>query len=233
MEYLTVKEENSDQFVEKKSRFIGTCRPVKTEEEALDFIARMKSKYWTPATTCTPTSSGRTGCSASPTTGSPRAPRHPGDGHPEKGRGGRRGRGGHPVLRGHPAGGRGLIRAYSHTATIALAAAQKVAMRECLLLELPCDYGFYGKAAGLIPECGGVVDDTQFLEQVTLRFHLEPSSCPPWRKSWRIPAAAGHRSNRRASGSSPSRWTERYFFPRERVFLAKKAYIPIERALAH
>ena len=46
MEYLTVKEENSDQFEEKKSRFIGTCRPVKTEEEALEFIARMKSKYW-------------------------------------------------------------------------------------------------------------------------------------------------------------------------------------------
>ena len=75
-------------------------------------------------------------------------------------------------------GGGGLIRAYSHTATIGLQAAGKIVMRECLLLELPCDYGFYGKAAGLIPECGGVVDDTQFLENVTLSFHLDPADLP-------------------------------------------------------
>ena len=46
MEYLTVKEENSDQFVEKKSRFIGTCRPVKTEEEALARLKWARETYW-------------------------------------------------------------------------------------------------------------------------------------------------------------------------------------------
>ena len=31
---------------EKKSRFIATVVPVKSEEEALEFIAKMKKKYW-------------------------------------------------------------------------------------------------------------------------------------------------------------------------------------------
>ncbi len=35
MEYITVMGEGEAEFVEKKSRFIGTCRPVQTEEEAL------------------------------------------------------------------------------------------------------------------------------------------------------------------------------------------------------
>ena len=183
MEYLTVKEENSDQFVEKKSRFIGTCRPVKTEEEALEFIARMKSRYWDASHNVYAYILRENGVQ-----------RFSDDGEPQ-------GTACIPVMDtlkkagvvdvavvatryfgGILLGGGGLIRAYSHTATIALAAARKVAMRECLLLELPCDYGFYGKAAGLIPECGGVVDDTQFLEQVTLRFHLEPQLLPALEK---------------------------------------------------
>ena len=46
MEYVTVEREAADEFIEKKSRFIGSCRPVQTEEEALDFIAKLKSQYW-------------------------------------------------------------------------------------------------------------------------------------------------------------------------------------------
>ena len=34
------------ELVEKKSRFIATVVPVNSEEEALDFIAAMKKKYW-------------------------------------------------------------------------------------------------------------------------------------------------------------------------------------------
>ena len=44
MEYITVEREASDEFIEKKSRFIGACRPVKTEEEALRFIQKKKSR---------------------------------------------------------------------------------------------------------------------------------------------------------------------------------------------
>ena len=37
---------------EKKSRFIATVRPVKTEEEALTFIESMKKKYWNATHNC-------------------------------------------------------------------------------------------------------------------------------------------------------------------------------------
>ena len=41
--YRTVGKEASDEFTEKRSRFIGYIRPVQTEEQALEFI-RTRSK---------------------------------------------------------------------------------------------------------------------------------------------------------------------------------------------
>ena len=79
-------------------------------------------------------------------------------------------------------GGGGLVRAYSHTASIALQAAQIITMRECLLLSLTCDYGRYGRVASLVPECGGVTDDTVFEEKVTVKFHLAPELLGVFRK---------------------------------------------------
>ena len=79
-------------------------------------------------------------------------------------------------------GGGGLVRAYSHTASIALQAAQIITMRECLLLSLTCDYGRYGRVASLVPECGGVTDDTVFEEKVTVKFHLVPELLGAFRK---------------------------------------------------
>lgn len=175
MEYITVKEEAADEFVEKRSRFIGTCRPVRTEAEALEFIARMKTKYWDASHNVYAYILRENGVQ-----------RFSDDGEPQ-------GTAGIPVIDtlkkagvvdtvvvatryfgGILLGGGGLIRAYSHTASIALAAAQKITMRECLLLSLSCEYSLYGKAAAVVPECGGVADETEFLEQVTIRFHLAP-----------------------------------------------------------
>ena len=45
-EYKTVEFESKDEFVEKKSRFIGYVKPVKTQEEAANFINSIKSKHW-------------------------------------------------------------------------------------------------------------------------------------------------------------------------------------------
>lgn len=44
--YRTILEEAEGEIVEKKSRFIATVRPVKTEQEARAFIEEMKKKYW-------------------------------------------------------------------------------------------------------------------------------------------------------------------------------------------
>lgn len=44
--YKTILGEAEGEIIEKKSRFIATVRPVKTEEEARAFIEEMKKKYW-------------------------------------------------------------------------------------------------------------------------------------------------------------------------------------------
>ena len=45
-QYKTILEQAEAEIVEKKSRFIATVRPVKTEEDARNFIEEMKKKYW-------------------------------------------------------------------------------------------------------------------------------------------------------------------------------------------
>ena len=47
--YGTVLQEAEASFVEKRSRFIGRCRPVATEEEAQDFIAGVRKRHWDAA----------------------------------------------------------------------------------------------------------------------------------------------------------------------------------------
>ena len=44
--YRVVYEGGQGEYVEKKSRFIATVRPVESEKEATDFINEMKKKYW-------------------------------------------------------------------------------------------------------------------------------------------------------------------------------------------
>lgn len=51
-EYRTVYIGNDAEIVEKKSRFIATVQPVKSEEEALEFIEKMKKQYWNATHNC-------------------------------------------------------------------------------------------------------------------------------------------------------------------------------------
>ena len=43
--YKTIKTENSDEFVEKRSRFIGYAKPVATEDEAIEFIKKIRTRH--------------------------------------------------------------------------------------------------------------------------------------------------------------------------------------------
>ena len=45
-EYLTLSGEGTQEFVERKSRFIGYVKPVETEQQAQEFIAQIKQKHW-------------------------------------------------------------------------------------------------------------------------------------------------------------------------------------------
>lgn len=40
------------ELIEKKSRFIATVKPVDSEDEALEFIAGLKKKYWNATHNC-------------------------------------------------------------------------------------------------------------------------------------------------------------------------------------
>lgn len=51
-QYKTVYRGNEAEIVEKKSRFIATVKPVKTEEEAIEFIESLKKKYWNATHNC-------------------------------------------------------------------------------------------------------------------------------------------------------------------------------------
>lgn len=51
-QYKTVYRGGEAEIIEKKSRFIATVRPVKSEEEAIAFIESMKKKYWNATHNC-------------------------------------------------------------------------------------------------------------------------------------------------------------------------------------
>ena len=172
-EYKTVSENAFAEFVERRSRFIGHVRPVSSEEDAISFLSEIRQKHW-DATHNVYAYALRGG----------QLRRYSDDGEPQ-------GTAGLPVLEvlqksgivdaaivvtryfgGVMLGAGGLVRAYSHAASIGVQAAKPVVMRLCQLLELRCDYAQYGILAALIPECGGVIDDTAFSEAVTISFHM-------------------------------------------------------------
>lgn len=172
-EYITLDRAASDEFVEKKSRFIGYARPVANEQEALDFIAEIKAKHWDAKHNvyayCI-----REGNIC----------RYSDDGEPS-------GTAGIPVLNvlqknnltdcavvvtryfgGILLGGGGLVRAYSHGAAIGVNAAEIVIMRMCSQYTLSCDYNQYGRINSLIAECGGLDIITDFGADVIISFTM-------------------------------------------------------------
>ncbi len=172
-EYRTVAQEASAEFTERRSRFIGFARPVQTEEEAISFIHTVKTQHWNAAHNVY-AYSVRTG----------QIQRYSDDGEPQ-------GTAGIPALDvivksnvtdvavvvtryfgGILLGAGGLVRAYSHAVSIALEQAKIITMRTCLMAEVRCDYNQYGRLSALIPENGGVVDDTDFTDTVKILFHM-------------------------------------------------------------
>ena len=45
-EYTTIRAYASDEFVERRSRFIGYLQPVTSEEQAVAFINAKKAEHW-------------------------------------------------------------------------------------------------------------------------------------------------------------------------------------------
>lgn len=178
-EYQTVANEVSAEFVERRSRFIGYAKPVETEQEAVLFINSIKAKNWN-ATHNVYAYCIRQGQSK----------RYSDDGEPQ-------GTAGIPTLDvivksgvtdavvvvtryfgGILLGGGGLVRAYSHSASLVLQQAKIITMRACYMVEIECDYNQYGKLTALIPESGGVMDHADFTEIVKIKFHMSVGNMP-------------------------------------------------------
>ena len=70
-------------------------------------------------------------------------------------------------------GGGGLVRAYSHSAKLAIDAAGVVTLVPWLVLNISCDYNLYGIIETLIRDLGGVVQDTAFTDNVNISFRIE------------------------------------------------------------
>ena len=157
-----------DEFVEKKSRFIGRVWPVETEEEALAKIAEMKKQHYDATHNCWAyvLKSG--------------AMRFSDDGEPG-------GTAGNPMMQvlqkenlfnvvcvvtryfgGTLLGAGGLVRAYTKGAKIAVDAAGKSMKRVWSVLYIPCPYTFYERVKLETEAFGGVIRDTQFGAEVEL-----------------------------------------------------------------
>lgn len=169
--YITLAREAEAEFEEKRSRFIGRAAPVKSEDEAVDLIRRVKADY-PGATHYVWAYTMRGGAQA----------RYTDDGEPS-------GTAGRPVLDvivksgcddacvvvvryfgGTLLGAGGLVRAYAHSASIALEAAGIVAYEKYTELTLTCGYAEYQKYIVELERIDAIIDDTVFADAVTLRF---------------------------------------------------------------
>lgn len=181
--YLTVAAEGTDEFTEQRSRFIGFAKPVKTEEEALEFVAALKKKYWDAKHHV-----------YAYVLRDARISRSTDDGEPQ-------GTAGVPVLDvlqkqditdcvvvviryfgGILLGAGGLVRAYSKGASLAVRAAGVLERRLCTVGSVRCEYGEYGRVQPLVSEFGGIVDDSDFAEDVVLKCHLPCEQVEPFQK---------------------------------------------------
>ena len=167
-EYLVPSEYGEDEFIEKKSRFIGRIWPVETEEEALARIQEMKKKHYDATHNCWAYII-RDG-----------AVRFSDDGEPG-------GTAGMPMLQvlqreglfnavcvvtryfgGILLGAGGLVRAYTKGAKIAVDAAGKSMKRVWTVLYVPCPYSFYERVRLEAEGFGGIVRTADFGAEVEL-----------------------------------------------------------------
>jgi len=172
--YTTISKVAEIEFVERKSVFYGYAAPVKTEEEALAIVKERRT-LMPDATHHVFGYHMKGGILA----------RYSDDGEPQ-------GTAGMPVLEairksgaddvlvvvtryfgGILLGAGGLVRAYAHTAHLALEAAGIVTYESYAELEITCSYSDYQKYLAQLPRFGAVMDDTDFSDRVTIRFAVK------------------------------------------------------------
>ena len=172
--YTTLEGEGEAEFVEKKSVFISHAKPITSEEDAQTYIKKLKSQY----------SDARHNVWAYMMKGEIIA-RYSDDGEPQ-------GTAGVPVLDtirksgvtdacvvvtryfgGILLGAGGLVRAYSHSAKLALEAAHIITYEQYAELSLDCTYSDYQRYLAELPRFGAITDDTVFSDRVQILFSIK------------------------------------------------------------
>lgn len=179
-EYLVPTQDADAEFIERRSRFIGHIFLTETEEDALARLKQMRETYW-DATHNVYAYIIRDG-----------ATRFSDDGEPG-------GTAGMPVLQvlqregmfnvtcvvtryfgGILLGAGGLVRAYAHSAKIALEAAGKSIKRVWTKIYLPCPYSWYERIKLEVAAFGGVVEGTDFGADVSFDLLLPEQQVQPF-----------------------------------------------------
>lgn len=177
--YKTTAEDGTASYEIQKSRFIAYTSHVETEAEARDFVAAIKKKHF----------DARHNCSAWVLGADSSQQKSNDDGEPG-------GTAGNPILEaikqhgltnvvvvvtryfgGIKLGAGGLIRAYSHTASLGLEATPCLEVKPFCLMEAEMDYSLLGTVENWIRNEELRTGETAYLDKVTVRLLVEPADC--------------------------------------------------------
>lgn len=176
--YITVKKEARAEFTEKRSRFIGSIRPVSSEQEAIAFINEIRSSF---------PDARHNVYAYNVLQGGVFGRRYSDDGEPQ-------GTGGMPVLDvllkqsivnaaivvtryfgGVLLGAPGLVRAYGHAASLAVNGSGIICMELCRELTVTVDYSMYGKLRKCLEGYRCIIKPPEFGADITVKVILPDS----------------------------------------------------------
>lgn len=168
--YKTLHDFGSDEYIVEKSRFIGYAKPIKSEEEAVEFINEIKKKHKDATHNVWAYTVGET----------MNIQRYSDDGEPQ-------GTAGIPTLEvikkedlrdvavvvtryfgGIKLGAGGLVRAYTKGAKIGIEAAQVIQKVKYKEVSIIIDYNQIGKVQNEIMNMGYTVKDTLYSDKVDI-----------------------------------------------------------------
>lgn len=177
--YKTTAENGTASYEIQKSRFIAYTSHVETEAEARNFVTAIKKKHF----------DARHNCSAWVLGADSSQQKSNDDGEPG-------GTAGNPILEaikqhgltnvvvvvtryfgGIKLGAGGLIRAYSHTASLGLEATPCLEVKPFCLIEAEMDYSLLGTVENWIRNEELRTGETAYLDKVTVRLLVEPADC--------------------------------------------------------
>ena len=182
--YKTVEKEAISEFLEKKSKFIGYISPIESEEEAIEFINKIKSSHRDARHNVYAYTLLKDNIS-----------RYSDDGEPH-------GTAGLPIMGilnkydlkntvivvtryfgGVLLGKGGLVRAYSKAAILSTKKAKVITMALCQKCKISCDYNRYPKIISSIRKNNATVVKEEFTDKIDIEFYSQDKNLQKIRES--------------------------------------------------